>query len=124
VSAGWDAVVRVSSTADGDQEDVAILVGRLRAELLDLDVDAVEPASAESVPDGAKSAAGLAGMLTLRLGRAGLKAVFAKLRDWVARNGRSVEVTIDGDTVKVTGATLEQQERLINVWLARHAPGS
>jgi hypothetical protein len=114
----------VDSATDGDQEDVAILVGRLRAELLDLDVDAVEPASEESVPDGAKSATGLAGMLTLRLGRAGLKAVFAKLRDWVARNGRSVEVTIDGDTVKVTGATLEQQEKLINVWLARHAPGA
>jgi hypothetical protein len=28
-----------------------------------------------------------------------------------------------GDTVKVTGATAQQKERLINVWLARHAPG-
>jgi hypothetical protein len=36
----------------------------------------------------------------------------------------AVEVTIDGDTLKVTGATAEQQEQIINVWLARHAAGA
>lgn len=58
------------------------------------------------------------------MGLAGLEAVLAKIRDWVTRNGRSVEVTIDGDTVKVTGATSQQQEQIINAWLARHAASS
>jgi len=55
------------------------------------------------------------------LGRAALAAMVAKVRDRVTRNGRKVEVTIDGDTVKVTGATAAQQEQIISVWLARHA---
>jgi hypothetical protein len=48
----------------------------------------------------------------------------ARIRDWVSRTGRTVEVTIDGDTIKVTGATAQQQETIINAWLARHAPSS
>jgi len=55
---------------------------------------------------------------------AGLKAVLGKVRDWASRNGCCVEATIDGDTIKITGATPEQQEKIMNVWLARHASGS
>lgn len=119
-----DLIVRISPAADGDEEEAAGLVRRLRAELLDLDVEAVEPLTTGTAPEGAKGAASLVGMLGVRLGAAGLKAVFGKIRDWVSRNGRSVEVTIDGDTIKVTGASMEQQEKIMNVWLARHASGS
>jgi hypothetical protein len=35
-----------------------------------------------------------------------------------------VEVSIDGDAITVTGATSQQQEKLIDAWLARHAPGA
>jgi hypothetical protein len=35
-----------------------------------------------------------------------------------------VEVSIDGDALKVTGATSRQQEMIIDAWLARHAPGA
>ena len=100
------------------------LARRLRAELLDLDVDSVEPLPEEAAPEGTKGLSGLAGALAVRLGVAGLKKVVARVRDWASRNNRTVEVTIDGDTVKITGATIEQQEQLVNVWLARHAPGA
>jgi Flp pilus assembly CpaE family ATPase len=116
-----DLLVRVTPAADGDEEEAARLARRLCAELLDLDVDAVEPVSDGMVPEGAKGLSSLAGMLAVWWGVAGLQAVLAKIRDWVTRNARSVEVTIDGDTVKVTGVTTEQQEQIINVWLARHA---
>ncbi|HEX6075324.1 MAG TPA: hypothetical protein VFZ32_08680 [Micromonosporaceae bacterium] len=121
----FDLIVRVSSAADEDGDEAAGLARRLRAELLDLDVEMVEPLTTDTAPEGAKAgAASLVGMLGVRLGAAGLKAVLSKIRDWVSRNGRSVEVTIDGDTIKVTGATAEQQEKIMNVWLARHASGS
>jgi hypothetical protein len=115
-----DLLVRVTPFADGDEEEAAGLARWLRAELLDLDVDAVEPVSGGVVPEGAKGLPSVAGVLVVRWGAAGLQAVLARIREWVFRNGRSVEVTIDGDTVKVTGASGEQQEKIINVWLARH----
>jgi len=118
-----DLIVRVS-LADEDEEEVAGLARRLRAELLDLDVEAVEPLTTDNAPDGAKGAASLVGMLGVRLGVAGLKAVLGKIRDWVSRSGCGVEATIDGDTIKLTGTTTEQQEKIMNVWLARHASGS
>lgn len=121
---GLDLIVRVTAAAGGDLEDVPGLARLLRAELLDLDVETVEPLTTDTVPAGAKGLSSLVGALSVRLGAAGLRAVLAKVRDWASRNGRSVEVTIDGDTLKVTGVTAQQQEQLINVWLARHAPGS
>jgi len=110
--------------AGSDQEELAGLTRRLRAELLDLDVETVESLTADTAPAEAKGLGSLAGALAVRLGADGLKAVLAKIRDWVSRNGRTVEITTDSDTLKLTGATTQQQEQLINVWLARHAPGS
>jgi len=119
-----DLLVRVNPAGDGDEAETVGLARRLRAELLDLDIDAVEPVSEAVAPAGAKGLSSLAGMLAVRWGTAGLAAVLARIRDWVTRNGCSAEVTIDGDTVKVTGATRRQQEQLVNAWLARHAASS
>jgi hypothetical protein len=117
-------LVRVTSFSDDDAGEAAALAQRLCAELLDLDVDAAEPVSGGVIPEGAKGLPSWAGVLVVRWCAAGLRVVLAKIHDWVLRNGRSVEVTIDGDTVKVTGASWEQQEKIINVWLARHATES
>jgi hypothetical protein len=113
-------IVQVTADRDDDGEDVIAMARRLRAELLGLDVDAVEPVTEAAAPPGAKGLSTLVGALAVRLGGAGLKALLVKIKDWAARNGRSVEVTIDGDTLKVTGVSQEQQARLIDVWLARH----
>lgn len=111
----WDLLVRVVPE-DGEELDAAF---SLRRELLDLDIDAAELVDGE-VPDGAKSGSGLVATLGVKFGPAALKAVFAKIRDWLARTERGVELTIDGDTIKLTGATAAQQEQLLAVWLARH----
>jgi hypothetical protein len=42
---------------------------------------------------------------------------------WTSRTRRTVEVSIDGDPLKVTGVTSQQQEKIIDARLARHAPG-
>ena len=76
-------------------------------------------------PEGAKGLGGLAGWLVAQFGTLdGLRAVMTAVRGWTSRTGRTVEVSIDGDPLKVTGVTSEQQQLLIDAWLARHAPGA
>jgi hypothetical protein len=36
---------------------------------------------------------------------------------------QTVEISIGGDHLKVTGVTSQQQDEIIGAWLARHGPG-
>ena len=118
-------IVQVLPVADSDAEELADLAGRLHAELLDVDAASVAPLPAEAAPEGAKGLADLAGWLLVQFGTLdGLRAVVASVRGWTARTGRTVEISIGGDPLKVTGVTSQQQGELIDAWLARHAtPG-
>lgn len=116
-----ELVVQVDPDGADDHDDAAALARLLRAELLDLDVAGAEPVTDDNAPGGAKGFGSVAGLLAVRLGKAALPKVLAKIRDWAGRNGRSVEVTIDGDTIKVSGASAGLQEQIAQVWLDRHA---
>lgn len=115
-------VLQVVLGPDDDAGELAELSGLLRSELLDLDVAAVEQLTDGAVPAGVKGVAAVAGWLAVQLGPEALRAVLAKVADWAARNDRGVEVTYGGDTLKLTRVTREQQEKIIDDWLARHAP--
>ena len=52
----------------------------------------------------------------------GLRAVVAAMRGWTSRTGRTVEVSIGGDVLKVTAVASQQQREIIDAWLARHSP--
>ena len=117
-------IVQVLSAADSDAEELADLAAGLRAELLDLDEVLVTPYAAEAAPAGAKGLGTLAGWLVTQFGSLdGLRAAVAAVRGWAGRTGRTVEVSIDGDVLKLTGATSQQQDKIVDAWLARHAPG-
>ena len=65
-----------------------------------------------------------AGWLVAQVGTLdGLRAAVAAVRGWARRTGRTVEVSIGGDVLKVTGVTSQQQGEIIDAWLARHAAG-
>ncbi|HUZ56380.1 MAG TPA: hypothetical protein VMU94_28135 [Streptosporangiaceae bacterium] len=68
--------------------------------------------------------AAVAGWLVIKLGPEGLGVVLARIADWLSRNDRIVEITIGADTLKLGRATQDQQDRLVNDFLARHATGS
>ncbi|MGH3287112.1 MAG: hypothetical protein ACRDPD_20910 [Streptosporangiaceae bacterium] len=117
-------IVQVLPVADSDTEELADLAGRLHAELLGVDAASVAPLTADAAPEGAKGLGDVAGWLLVQFGTPdGLRAVVAAVRGWTSRTGRTVEVSIDGDALKVTGVTLQQQGEIIDAWLARHAPG-
>ena len=117
--------VQVLPVADSDAEELADLAGGLHAELLDVDAASVAPLPAEAAPEGAKGLADPAGWLLVQFGTLdGLRAVVAAVGGWTARTGRTVEISIGGDALKVTGVTSQQQGELIDAWLARHGSGA
>ena len=117
-------VLQVCPGAEDDAGELSELAGWLRTELLALDVQAVDPLSVDAVPPGAKGVAAVAGWLSVQLSGEVLRAVLAKVADWVIRNDREVEVSYGGDTLRLTKATRQQQEKIIDDWFARHPAGS
>ena len=117
-------IMQVLPVADSDAEELADLAGELHDELFGVDGASVPLLTAEAAPEGAKGLGTLAGWLVAQFGTLdGLRAVVTTVRTWASRTGRTVEVSIGGDVLKVTGATSQQQGEIIDAWLARHAPG-
>jgi hypothetical protein len=116
-----DVVLRVQPWSDGDDTELANLTQRLRTQLLELDVDAVDPVSNTSQPEGAKGLETLIGWLAVRLGKEALRTVIGEVVDWATRTNHTVEVCYQGKSLKVSGVTSAQQERIINDFLTGHA---
>lgn len=116
-------------TEGADDEELAEAARRLRAELLELDITGADPAPAPDGegPDRAKSGGvmAVAGLLVQFAGQDVLAAVISSIQGWLGRQrSRSVKLTIDGDSIELTGATSAEQARLIELWAARHAGAS
>ncbi|MBS2537242.1 hypothetical protein KGQ20_31245 [Catenulispora sp. NF23] len=115
--------VMVLTSSDEEADDAAPWASGLWQELADLDEISVE--AEENQVAGAKGDGATGGSLLVKLpGTELVRAVLGTLREWVTRTGRSVEVSLDGDVLKLTGASREQQNRIIEAWLDRHAPGA
>jgi hypothetical protein len=118
-------VVRVRAVEGEEDGDLLEVTALLRQELLDLDVDEVGTVETEEAPADAKGVAALAGWLAVQLGSVEtVRAVIDALRGWAGRRRREVEVTIGGDTLKLSAVSASEQEHIIDAWLARHAAGS
>ena len=117
-------ILQVLPVADSDAQELTDLAAELHAELLNADGTSVAPLPAGAPPEGAKGLGDVAGWLVAQFGTLdGLRALMAAVRGFAARTGRTVEVSIGGDSLKVTGATSQQQEKIVDAWLARHGPG-
>jgi hypothetical protein len=123
--AQWHMTAQLDAGPEHDAEELAELTQRLRDELLELDVDAVEPATGGAAPEGAKGLELLAvGGLVVRFAMKApvLRAVVDTNVGWLGRQqARSVKLTLDGDTLELTGVSSDEQQRLIELWVARHA---
>jgi hypothetical protein len=119
-----DLTIRVQPSADGDDDEVAEITRRLRGELLDLDVESADPIAGPSAPGGAKGLETLLGWIAVRLGKEALPPVVRAVVNFATRSGHKIEITIDGDTLKVNGVTSAQQERIIDEFFDRHRVGT
>jgi hypothetical protein len=119
--------VNLSAGPEDDGTEADRSTRLLRSELLELDVASAELADGTEPPDGAKglglASAGslLVNLTTLPV----LRAVTEVVRAWVARNAnRTAKLVVDGVSIDVTGISSQQQERLIDEWIARVAEKS
>jgi hypothetical protein len=116
-------ILQVLPVQDSDAEELADLGDQLRAELLEYDVVSVVPLPEGEAPPGAKGIGQVAGWLVAQFGTLdGLRAIIDGVRSWAARTHRTVEITIGEDTLKLGAATAQQQQEIIDAWLARHHP--
>jgi hypothetical protein len=123
---GVELRLEVGVPPDADTAELDEAASQLRQELLQLAVDAVERLPGGPPPSGTRAAeATLLGGLVVDLGREGLAAIVRTIQAWIGRrSGRSVKVTLGSDSIELTNVSAEDQERLIESFLARHAPSA
>jgi hypothetical protein len=115
--------IQVAVGPDDDAEEVAEATLRLRRELLDLDVEAVELPSAGEPPPGTRAVELAAlGALAVTFAKSQLLgSVVATIRSWLASQPqRSIKLELDGDVLELTGLSSSEQRRLADEWLRRH----
>ena len=114
--------VQVTLGPDSDSTEVAEATLQLRRELLDLDVDAVEPQRAGEPPPGTRAVdlAALGGLIVTIAQSALLPDVLAAVRAWLSRSqSRSIKLELGGDVLELTGVSSAEQRRLADEWLRR-----
>jgi len=125
-----DRELRLQLSEEGaGAERLAVLTGYLRAELLRLDVEDVSALPAGEPPPGARVfGAAAVGALLVALGQSaeGLRSVVSVIMDWLRRGegaGRAVRLELGGDALELSQASAADQERLIELFIRRHAAG-
>jgi hypothetical protein len=115
--------IQLAVGPDDDSEEVAEATLRLRRELLDLDVEAVEVPRAGEPPPGTRAVELAAlGALVVTVAQSNLLApIVATVRSWLAgQQQRSIKLELDGDVLELTGVSSKEQQRLADEWLRRH----
>lgn len=115
--------LHVDAGADADPEEIDDLTAELRERLLELDVETVEPRRGGEAPAGTRAGdvltiGGL--IVTLVTSPELLKGTIGTVQSWLsARSGKTVELEINGQKIKLTGITSEEQRRLIDLFVER-----
>lgn len=113
------ATIRIVRDSNDDDGEIGALTARLRAALRDPGVLDVEPVT-EDAPAGVKGAGTVLGWLSVTLGGELLKTLADRVADWATGFGRTVEISVDGDTLKLGRVSREEQREITRAWLARH----
>jgi hypothetical protein len=115
--------VRIEAEDEADAQELDELTARLRQQLLEVDVRAVEPIRTASPPGTRAVEAMVLGSLLVTLVRSPelLKGIVGVIQNWLGGNrARTVEVQIAGDLLKVGGLSATEQQRLIDLFVEKH----
>lgn len=119
-----DLELSIDAGPGADEDELERLARSLRAELLELDVNAVQPAATGPAPEGARAIEALmVGALVIRLARdsESLAALVRTVRGWLGGDAdRRVRIELDGDVLELTGSSDEERQRIVDAWIERH----
>jgi len=111
--------IPLDTTTDADELEALTLA--LREELLGLEVAAVDQiANPQAPPDSKGGLTALGGWLAVHLGPEALRRVVSTVAAWATRANRTVELSIDGDVLKLSGVDARTQTIVVDEWFARH----
>jgi hypothetical protein len=123
-----DGELRLFLEEDGaDAERIDQLTGHLRREIDQLEVEDVRGLPVGEAPPGTRGLEIMAvGGLLVTLGKSAqsLAAVVGAIRGWLARSPgpvRTVRLELGGDVLELSQASAAEQQRLIDLFVARHA---
>jgi hypothetical protein len=131
MSGGGSAVVQASTqftlqlaTADAASvEELDELARGLREELLQLEVNSVEPAPAGPAPAGTRAVdiADIGNLvITVAQSAAAIVSLVTAVQSWLNRNRQgTVTLAVGGDELKLSGLSTKDQRELVNAWIAR-----
>lgn len=117
--------LNAGGVADADEQ--AQLSQRLRLEIRELDVDAVDWVRAGDAPAGAKGDVATLGTLAVTLAPTLITPLMGMLSSWLSRHERaSVTVESGGQKLVVTGSPSAQQQQLVEAFIkqSKGAAGS
>lgn len=123
---GYLMNLTLEGAADIVDVELDELTVQLRANLLELDVDNVELLRSQEAPAGSKPSEVITiGALAITLSPIALRGVLQLVDNWLkTRPIRRVRVVIGDNTIDLAQASPQQQERLIDAFIAAHQSAS
>jgi hypothetical protein len=116
--------ISIDNGAESDQEELAQLGQRLRRDIQNLDVEAVEFVRDGAAPAGAKGDPLTMASLAVTLAPVVLKPLFDMLQNWTARhNNSTVTIEMGSDKLTMTGSPSKEQLAVIQAVLQKHQQG-
>ena len=111
---------------DADAAELDEEARQLERELLELDVEDVARLAEGPPPPGARAVeAAVVGTVVVTAAKEVVGAVVRMLVLWVGRrSNRSVKLTIGEDSIELSDVSAEDQRRLVESFLVRHAASS
>jgi hypothetical protein len=112
--------LKIIGECQEDSELMDTYSRRLREELLELDVDSVEPSSITDAPKGSKGL-GLASVGEMVLSMAPLdyavSSVVGAVRSFAGRNQCNVRVDIGSSSIEIQGTSDDDQRKLVDAFI-------
>ena len=113
--------ISIDGGTESDQEELAQLGQRLRRDIQELDVEAVEFVREGAAPAGAKGDPLTMASLAVTLAPIVLKPLFDMLQNWTARhNNSTVTIEMGSDKLTMTGSPSKDQLAVIQAVLQKH----
>lgn len=120
------ALIVLQGAPDSDVDELESLTFELREQLLELDVEDVDPVRQEDAPAGTKIAGTLTvGALAVTVGIPALRKALDVLKAWIEnRPVRSASVTIGDKTIEIQAASKKDQRSLIDAFISAQEDAS